>query len=114
MDNNGRDSASRSLKRSCPTFIHPDIVIVIAWLRYFFLLILQIPPLGPFADITNLIDAKLTNKRAAVNQNEINVPKDRDNCEQINKDSTDKIQTASTIGFGSLLIMFFFFNMIYL
>lgn len=114
MDNNGGDSASRSLKRSGPTFIHPDIVIVIARLRYFFLLILQTPPLGPFADITNLIDAKLTNKRAAVNQNEINVPKDRDNCEQINKDSTDKIQTASTIGFGSLLIMFFFFNMIYL
>lgn len=63
MDNNGGDSASRSLKRSGPTFIHPDIVIVIARLRYFFLLILQTPPLGPFADITNLIDAKLTNKR---------------------------------------------------
>uniref|UniRef100_A0A0E0NE67 Uncharacterized protein n=1 Tax=Oryza rufipogon TaxID=4529 RepID=A0A0E0NE67_ORYRU len=69
---------------------------------------------SPFADITNLIDTKLTNKRAAVNQNEINVPKDRDNCEQISKNSTDKIQTASTIGFGSLLIMFIFFNMIYL
>uniref|UniRef100_A0A0E0CJZ3 Uncharacterized protein n=2 Tax=Oryza meridionalis TaxID=40149 RepID=A0A0E0CJZ3_9ORYZ len=78
MDNNGGDSASRSLKRS-----------------------------GPFADITNVIDAMLTNKRAAVNQNEINVPKDHDNCEQINKDSTDKIQTASTIGFGSLLIIAF-------
>uniref|UniRef100_A0A0E0FLB1 Uncharacterized protein n=1 Tax=Oryza nivara TaxID=4536 RepID=A0A0E0FLB1_ORYNI len=55
---------------------------------------------GLFVDITNVINAKLTKKRAAVIQSEINVPKDRENCQQINKNSTSKIQRASTIGFA--------------
>lgn len=65
-------------------------------------------PLGLFVDITNVINAKLTNKHAAVIQSEINVPKDRENCQQINKNSTSKIQRASTIGFGIILILAFF------
>uniref|UniRef100_A0A0E0N776 Uncharacterized protein n=1 Tax=Oryza rufipogon TaxID=4529 RepID=A0A0E0N776_ORYRU len=52
---------------------------------------------GPFVDITNVINAKLINKRATVIQCEINVPKDHENCQQINKNSTSKIQRASTI-----------------
>uniref|UniRef100_A0A0E0QIL0 Uncharacterized protein n=1 Tax=Oryza rufipogon TaxID=4529 RepID=A0A0E0QIL0_ORYRU len=36
----------------------------------------------------------------AVIPSEINVPKDRENCQQINKNSTYKIQRTSTIGFG--------------
>uniref|UniRef100_A0A0D3HIT9 Uncharacterized protein n=1 Tax=Oryza barthii TaxID=65489 RepID=A0A0D3HIT9_9ORYZ len=44
---------------------------------------------------------KLTNKHAAVIQSEINVPKDRENYQQINKNSTSKIQRASTNGFGN-------------
>uniref|UniRef100_A0A0E0IAT2 Uncharacterized protein n=2 Tax=Oryza nivara TaxID=4536 RepID=A0A0E0IAT2_ORYNI len=63
---------------------------------------------GPFVDITNVINAKLINKRAAVIQCEINVPKDHENCQQINKNSTSKIQRASTIGFGIILILAFF------
>uniref|UniRef100_A0A0E0ITT0 Uncharacterized protein n=1 Tax=Oryza nivara TaxID=4536 RepID=A0A0E0ITT0_ORYNI len=70
MDNNGGGSAPISSKRSCL-----------------------------FVDITNVINAKLTNKHAAVIQSEINVPKDRENYQQINKNSTSKIQRASTIGF---------------
>lgn len=65
-------------------------------------------PLGLFVDITNVINAKLTNKHAAVIQSEINVPKDHENCQQINKNSTSKIQRASTIGFGIILILAFF------
>uniref|UniRef100_A0A0E0ITS9 Uncharacterized protein n=2 Tax=Oryza TaxID=4527 RepID=A0A0E0ITS9_ORYNI len=72
MDNNGGGSAPISSKRSCL-----------------------------FVDITNVINAKLTNKHAAVIQSEINVPKDRENYQQINKNSTSKIQRASTIGFGN-------------
>uniref|UniRef100_A0A0D3HIT8 Uncharacterized protein n=1 Tax=Oryza barthii TaxID=65489 RepID=A0A0D3HIT8_9ORYZ len=56
---------------------------------------------GLFVDITNVINAKLTNKHAAVIQSEINVPKDRENYQQINKNSTSKIQRASTNGFGN-------------
>uniref|UniRef100_A0A0E0JI28 Uncharacterized protein n=1 Tax=Oryza punctata TaxID=4537 RepID=A0A0E0JI28_ORYPU len=56
---------------------------------------------GPFADITNVINANSTNKCAAVIQSEINVPNDYENCQQNNKDSTSKIQISSTIGFGN-------------
>uniref|UniRef100_A0A0E0IBF2 Uncharacterized protein n=1 Tax=Oryza nivara TaxID=4536 RepID=A0A0E0IBF2_ORYNI len=37
----------------------------------------------------------------AVIPSEINVPKDRENYQQINKNSTSKIQRTSTIGFGN-------------
>uniref|UniRef100_A0A0E0M6H4 Uncharacterized protein n=1 Tax=Oryza punctata TaxID=4537 RepID=A0A0E0M6H4_ORYPU len=47
------------------------------------------------------MNANLTNKHAAVIQSEINVPKDRENYQQINKDSTSKIQRASTIRFDN-------------
>ncbi|BAT10646.1 Os10g0388500 [Oryza sativa Japonica Group] len=51
---------------------------------------------GPFADITNVIDANLTNNHPAANKNGTNVPKDRENCQHNNLDSTDVTKLSAT------------------
>uniref|UniRef100_A0A0E0IRM5 Uncharacterized protein n=1 Tax=Oryza nivara TaxID=4536 RepID=A0A0E0IRM5_ORYNI len=52
---------------------------------------------GPFADITNVIDANLTNNHPAANKNGTNVPKDRENCQHNNLDSTAQFLCACTL-----------------
>nr|BAC15952.1 hypothetical protein [Oryza sativa Japonica Group] len=56
----------------------------------------SVPTSSTRSDITNVIDANLTNNHPAANKNGTNVPKDHENCQHNNLDSTDVTKLSAT------------------